>query len=156
MSKVLIGGDASNFSGLAGASLLTTTAQFRVVSIIPSTGVTAVNRTFQMANTTTNHGYCLGINQTMMSSGSLPPINVRLHGPSLAIAGATCTAGMPLIAIGNGTVRMLTEGVTATAVSTTAFQNIIGYALENAITVGAEFLIMINPSTVVRTYAAIV
>ena len=139
----------SNFAGLAAANLLTTTSQYKVVAWNPTT--TASDLTFQLADTTTVHGFAIGINQTYLSSGAASPINVCLHGISKAIAAASITAGDKLVASGAGLVTpaTVTNGSgTGGATTTATFTQIIGWALTGAATSGAELLIYVHPQII--------
>lgn len=149
MAANLGGGSAQMFSGLAAANLLTTTSQYKVVAWNPTT--TASDLTFQLADTTTVHGFAIGINQTFLSSGALAPINVCMHGISKAISAASITAGDKLVASGLGLVTpaTTTNGTgTGGATSTAGFYQIIGWALQTAVTSGAEILIYVNPQII--------
>ena len=96
-------------------------------------------------------GFAIGINQTFLSSGALAPINVCMHGISKAISAASITAGDKLVASGLGLVTpaTTTNGTgTGGATSTAGFYQIIGWALQTAVTSGAEILIYVNPQII--------
>ena len=139
MQSQIYGRSAIDFPGIGAANVLTTTSQYAVVTLGVTT--TAVDFTFVLADTTTVFPYAIGINQTYVTSGGSPAINVRMSGISKAISGATVSAGDALTPTALGRVIPF---VTTTG-TITASTRIIGYALTTVQTAGAEVTILVQP-----------
>lgn len=133
-------GNSYDINLKAGATLLTTTSQYKVVGMEPTsttgdlTGYLANNNTATSNTNTARHA--VGINQTYLSSTS-EVCTVRLHGVSKVVCAASIPAGAFLVAYEGiststraGQVSPVVNGITFTALSLTVNRVVLGRALE--------------------------
>lgn len=122
-----ITGPFQSYSFLAGANVLTTTSQFRVVALGTTSGSPG---TVVIATTTSQ--LVIGINQTYFpTSTSSGVCQVAVSGFSKAICATSVTAGDYLIASTAGAVTTFAPG---TVLTTTTLYHGVGYALDNGST----------------------
>lgn len=140
---------------IPGSDLLTTTSQFLVVGMAPTS--TVANRTVFLAGSggvgaTMCADGAIGINQTMLSSGSLD-CNVRMFGISKAVCAESIAAGSFVMAYWGvstttmaGKIVQVDNAVTITAAtaSISAQTVILGRALENGST-NSVISVFVNP-----------
>src|SRR3990172_941012 len=157
MSAIMGNGREYDITFKCDSNLLTTTSQFRVVSMVYGT-TTAADRTVTMvatgtvADLTAAAMYPIGINQSYLSTSS-EVCTVRMFGISKAICAESIGAGYFVVAYAGasittrfGTIAQVDEAVSCTAATTsiTAHRVILGRALENGST-GTVISIFLNP-----------
>ena len=140
---------------IPGSDLLTTTSQFLVVGMAPTS--TVANRTVFLAGSggvgaTMCADGAIGINQTMLSSGSLD-CSIRMFGVSKAVCAESIAAGAFVMAYWGvstttmaGKIVQVDNAVTITAAtaSISAQTVILGRALENGST-NSVISVFVNP-----------
>lgn len=121
-----IEGSAEHFSAIADSTLKTTTSQYRAVYC-------SGNKTYALAETATV--FATGINMSYLSASAADPADIRLFGPTRAIANASITANAYVQAVAGGAVAEVANTTTA---------NALGYAMESGST-GQAIMIFVNP-----------
>lgn len=152
-------GGSVDITFIPDAAMLTTTSQFKVVGLAPTT--TATDKTVAVSGATgtsvtieptSTAYYAIGVNQSYLSAGSAD-CTVRIFGVSKVTCAETVTAGHFVMAYWGastttmaGRVVQVDNGVTITAYGGSVSSQcvILGRALESGIT-GSVISVFVNP-----------
>lgn len=150
--------ESCDVSMLAGANMLTTTAQFSAVYLWNTS--TNDNGEVRIVDTTTAYPLARGINQTYFTSGSAgtgggsPAARIRFGGVSAALGTTGITAGdfLKCGAAGIMVSKVSFSGavLTTTALSIGTEAAIVGIALQSVITTGTKFAMFVKPSWTIQ------